>query len=952
MRRLFTVLCVVAGLGVAACDNGGQTEAQQPGPNGGIVPPDFNVQRQAALTAFDSCTDLEAYLEDLALAELLYARSGGYYDYDRPSSGWENEESPGFADAGTGGEAPAPGDQGGSSGDGSSDEPDDWTDTNTQTEGVDEADIVKTDGSFLYVVTGRRFQIVDAWPAAEAALVGEVELSDAPAELFLYGDVALLFSRVGQSSLPEGFLNTVRTDRRVSGYLVLTLVDIADRTVPRILRTVYAEGDYVSARLVDGVAHVVLRSSVALDDGYLPYVLPSTTSPTDGTGNEPTPSTGDPVDEPGGVADAGSSADAETPPDATEPADTETPPDATEPADTETPPDAPAFDAGSPEDVPESDVPPATDVETDVPEGEADAGSAPAEDAGSFFGRQQSALSAAEAETMLRELFEARTIEDWMPRYYDVAADGSVRTGLLASCDSVFQPATPFGQQLLAVLSLDLDRPDAPQETTAVIGGADVVYASQAALYVAAYKANYWYYWNYGDLDETQRDQSVVHKFSIADGATRAEYRASADVEGHALNQFALDEYDGYLRIVTQTEWRADAERGSRLAVLAEQEDELVEVGAVSGIGRGEDLKAVRFLGPRAFVVTFMQIDPLFAIDLSDPTAPRQVGELEVPGFSTYLHPFDDTHLLAVGEASIPGSEIEIPQECLADPSLCPELPSWCLPEREECTWNYEWCWEYFAEQAERPEGEPERELPPECAAVPESCRQDRGACEENPYWCYGEAMPSTCWLPDTWGVQLSLFDVSDLAEPRRVQNAIIGGASSEAQYDHRAFTFFRAPSVLVVPVQGGYDGSDPYFSGLHVYDVSIENGFALRGTVDHRALGDTFAEALGVDLPAQPDDCWNDSSDWQANETCSALFSMLRQVPVRRSLFIETFLYSISALGVQVNDLGQLAPPVAVVPLADECDLLPSWSGLRPETCPADAWSEDKETLPGYAAD
>jgi hypothetical protein len=125
-------------------------------------------------------------------------------------------------------------------------------------------------------------------------------------------------------------------------------------------------------------------------------------------------------------------------------------------------------------------------------------------------------------------------------------------------------------------------------------------------------------------------------------------YEAHGAVSGWILNQFSMDEHEGNLRVaVTST----PPERAPSTAVYVFDMD-LAVIGKIEGIAEGEQIFSARFLGDRGYIVTFRLIDPLFVLDLSDPQAPTILGELEIPGVSTYLHPYDETHLIGVGSAS------------------------------------------------------------------------------------------------------------------------------------------------------------------------------------------------------------------------------------------------------------------------------------------------------------
>jgi len=151
---------------------------------------------------------------------------------------------------------------------------------------------------------------------------------------------------------------------------------------------------------------------------------------------------------------------------------------------------------------------------------------------------------------------------------------------------------------------------------------------------------------------------------------------ASGAVRGYLLNQFSLSEYQGNLRVASTEEpdWWSPPEAAARpseslVTVLAERDGRLAQVGQVDGLGRGERTYAVRFLGPRGYLVTFRQTDPLFTLDLSDPAHPAVRGELQIPGFSSYLHPIDETTLIGVGQAADDGGRVQGTQVSLFDVS-------------------------------------------------------------------------------------------------------------------------------------------------------------------------------------------------------------------------------------------------------------------------------------------
>lgn len=200
----------------------------------------------------------------------------------------------------------------------------------------------------------------------------------------------------------------------------------------------------------------------------------------------------------------------------------------------------------------------------------------------------------------------------------------------------------------VVVSTLDANNCDETFNSTAVLGGGENVYCSTTNLYVTS-----------GRYEETissddnavaeifMIDASAIYsteilKFDISD--EKIEYKTKGKVKGVALNQFSVDEYNGYLRIATTNGNFQSAE--NNLYVL---DSDMVIVGFVEGLAKGETIKSVRFMGDTGYVVTFEQTDPLFVIDLKNPENPEVLGELKIPGFSNYLHPVTENYLLGIG---------------------------------------------------------------------------------------------------------------------------------------------------------------------------------------------------------------------------------------------------------------------------------------------------------------
>ena len=227
---------------------------------------------------------------------------------------------------------------------------------------------------------------------------------------------------------------------------------------------------------------------------------------------------------------------------------------------------------------------------------------------------------------------------------------GKRTTGKLVSCSDVRHPSRFAGADMLTVLTVDMTLGLPAVDTDAVMTAGEVVYASPTSLYVATER---WFGGRHRP-DDVSSVYTRIHRFDASQpGTTR--YVASGAVPGFMLSQWSMSEHEGVLRVATTTappwrEGRQTAESESFVTTLAVDGERLRKVGQVGGLGRGEEIYAVRMMGDRGYVVTFRQTDPLYVLDLSDATKPRVLGELKIPGYSAYLHPVGEGFLLGVGQ--------------------------------------------------------------------------------------------------------------------------------------------------------------------------------------------------------------------------------------------------------------------------------------------------------------
>lgn len=485
---------------------------------GGEDPPTVTTTG-AELVAFDSC---ESVLDGFRAAAAPHVGSYGFAGALNRGA----EKQRGGAVDGRAAVPDAPAEAGAAAppGQAAEQEPE-HSSTNTHEAGVDEPDLVKTDGRRIVTVTGSTLRVVDV---AGRQVTGTLALDGGYAsEMLLAGDRVLV---IVTSAMPStGPAKGPARDLEMGSRLVL--VDIAGQ--PKVTSTLSVDGSYVGARQVDGVARLVVRSAPRLG-----FVYPTQDKP-----------------------------------------------------------------------------------------------------------------SAAAAQEN-RAILESSPVEDWLPRY-ELTTGGSRSEGRLVDCDRVRHPATYSGTAMLTVLTLDLGRDLGTGDPITVAADGDTVYGTGRSLYVAddhrAHAAPG------RALTPLPRPEVVttteIHRFDLA-GSAPPHYAGSGKVEGTLLNQYSLSEHDGHLRVATTIgtpSGRAPASE-SVVSVLAQQGDRLVTVGSIGGLGRGERIHAVRFIGPVGYVVTFRQTDPLYTVDLSDPARPKAVGELKITGYSAYLHPAGENQLIGVGQ--------------------------------------------------------------------------------------------------------------------------------------------------------------------------------------------------------------------------------------------------------------------------------------------------------------
>lgn len=269
------------------------------------------------------------------------------------------------------------------------------------------------------------------------------------------------------------------------------------------------------------------------------------------------------------------------------------------------------------------------------------------------------------------ESVTATTLEDWLPRQREKVNNKLVSVDWL--CGSSYLPApglTDYG--MTNILAFDISDPKGTAlGGAAVLGAAAQVYSNDKVLLLAHSDASWQIRATMPIGENVDGEQTALHQFDLQ--GIDAKYMASGFVPGHILNQFALDEYKGTVRVsTTREQWnnfvvmedasadeapfrtvpRSEIRQGPEnyVVTLKAEDGELKQLGITKPLGKtGEKTYSTRFLGNLGYVVTFRQVDPLIVLDLSDPTNIKYLGEVTIPGFSDYIHPLDDTHLLTIG---------------------------------------------------------------------------------------------------------------------------------------------------------------------------------------------------------------------------------------------------------------------------------------------------------------
>lgn len=470
--------------------------------------------------------------------------------------------------------------------DGETGAPADYSKTNVQVAGVDEADTVKSDGKYLYLVSGNRVVIAAAYPPEKARVMSQIKLSDRPLGIFVDGDYLVVFHR------KQG--------------LTTTIYNIADKDSPRQAREYTIKGaSYISSRLIGKYVYLVAGVPVS---GRLPA-----------DNLQEQPELPRIVEENGAITT-----------------------------------------------IPASSI--------------------------HYMGNIYPEFRYTLVVALNLESLDRKTTSFLTGAAQDVYVSENNLYLVTSGPGRIVPLFEQYLEQAAEAMGTELSGLSLEQKINrleaAFAGNSDETGRKTASEAISSARQELLY----------NLDQTSVQKFRI-DGY-EARYLAEVDVPGRILNQFSMDEDAGYFRIATTRRdllgWNSSKNN------IYVYDQGMKKAGELTGLAPGERIYAARFMGSRAYLVTFRETDPFFVIDLKDPAAPKMLGYLKIPGFSSYLHPYDENLLIGIGKETnrdevviqenvpramiwppvMPSEGVKIALFNVSDPEQPEEISKYIVPER------------------------------------------------------------------------------------------------------------------------------------------------------------------------------------------------------------------------------------------------------------------------------
>ncbi|RJV01365.1 MAG: hypothetical protein DWC06_03390 [Candidatus Poseidoniales archaeon] len=508
------------------------------------------------LESFSDCEELESALkisiEEEAKTSILQAVEDVYY---WGGGMWLEDDAEMAMDAGSPStSAPATRQEGV-----------DYSGTNNQEQGVDEADFVKTDGYHIYFVDNGVLHIMDIPEFGEIEHASTTSIQGSPVAMMLNEESLVVISTVSSWNIDsQDPLSTAMGwgedwyGWRTSTLTKFTVYDVSNSSSPEVSRELYIEGYYMTAREVAGTVRTVTHTWMDI-----PGLQTWITYPEE------------------------------------------------------------YWDSGVDD-----------DVRLNMRE-----------------------IAAQEAIDNNQKIIEQLSLEDMLPQVHERVGSQIITHHMDGDdCSDFAAPEESLNRGYTSIFTLDLISEELEFEADHIVGNWPLVYSSQDTLIITENAWDWWWFWGNDNLDEATN----IHTFDISQPGETA-YAGSGRVDGTILDQFSISEHEGVVRVATTTGqwgrwWMANPEpMENHVITLSHATDpqsenvRLLEIGRVDGIAYNETIWSARFVEDRAYIVTFENMDPLWTIDLSDPTNPTIMGELEVPGVSTYIHPLSDDAILTIG---------------------------------------------------------------------------------------------------------------------------------------------------------------------------------------------------------------------------------------------------------------------------------------------------------------
>ena len=612
----------------------------------------------------------------------------------------------------------------------------DYSTTNIQIGGVDEGDIVKNDGKYIYAISGNDVVIVDAFPAEDSSEVSRIKLNTKPSGIYINDDKILVYGRSYLSSISS--YRDMVPKNRFQNYSYVKIYNISDRSNPKEIKSYDFEGNLSDSRMIGDYIYFVTSNNLHFYDKN--YPVPLLVEDGKLLGSDP------------------------------------------KNVNCSNCPDVYYFDMN-------------------------------------YYSYNFTTVSAInindlsgniKSEVYMLDGYQNNlfvSLENLYITYNKRVSEEELVSDIVLEIikEKISPQLTQRDRELIEKIENSDDDLLSPMEKyekiVMIMAKYENLFSENESVEIGE-ELKRRVKERYEDISK-ELEKTVIHKIGINDGDLK--YKTSGEVTGVVLNQFSMDENNGYFRIATtkNRSWSslADTDQKQSYSNLYVLDNDMKVVGKVEGLAKGERIYSVRFMQNRAYLVTFKRVDPLFVIDLTNPENPKVMGELKVPGYSSYLHPYDDVTLIGLGKET-----------------------------------------------------------------------DDTGRI--------------------IGGIKLSLFDVSDVKNPKEIDKFVLGDRSSNsiAINEHKAFLFSKDKNLLAIPVTMQEDivkvqesaifeeemimpSVRKYFNGVAVFNIN-KKGFELKGKIDHSD---------------DENKSWNRSGN------------------VQRSLYIDNVLYTLSNKYLKANGLNDL---------------------------------------------